>query len=248
VNFVLDTIPPLIVVTSPSLTNKAAYTLAYTVDGGAKTVARSLVEGENKLTISETDLAGNTATKEVTVTLDTMPPLIQISDDAPLFANQTNFVLAYKVDGADKTKRFQLHEGPNALTVQETDAAGNTASADWHVLLDTSAPIGAISVNNGSAFTSGTSVDIALSVTETGSGADAMRYSLDLSGCKPTFSWRLRFRQEQQATILKYRMESPESGFRGEIHFQWPPQITHWRPSRPFYIKMGSGPIISLTI
>ncbi len=50
-----------------------------TVTAGAFSADVTLTEGSNTITASSTDPAGNTASTSVTVTLDTVPPVIQIT-------------------------------------------------------------------------------------------------------------------------------------------------------------------------
>lgn len=65
----LDTTSPLIVSNTqiPTSTNNPNFVVDYTVDGVAKQKSFILVEGENNLSISETDSAGNTAIKEIKI-------------------------------------------------------------------------------------------------------------------------------------------------------------------------------------
>ncbi|MFQ5487862.1 MAG: hypothetical protein ACE5ET_05380 [Gammaproteobacteria bacterium] len=85
-----DTLPPRIAVTSPALTNLAAYTLSgflsetatLIVNGQTVAVAPdlsfqqalTLTEGANTLQVVATDGAGNSALLDFTVTLDSIPP------------------------------------------------------------------------------------------------------------------------------------------------------------------------------
>ncbi|MCF6149532.1 MAG: LamG domain-containing protein, partial [Candidatus Kuenenia sp.] len=70
-----DTTAPVVAIVSPengAVVSSTPIDVTYTVDGGAqKTVSRDLIEGENTITISETDDAGNEGTASITVTLDT---------------------------------------------------------------------------------------------------------------------------------------------------------------------------------
>jgi uncharacterized protein YfaP (DUF2135 family) len=97
--FLVDTIPPVLVLTSPadnSITNNATCTVsgstndasstitALTVNGsvvtvdanGTFTTTVTLTKGENKITIVSTDANGKQSTVTRTVTLDQTPPSI----------------------------------------------------------------------------------------------------------------------------------------------------------------------------
>ncbi|MBI4398398.1 MAG: hypothetical protein HY586_04670, partial [Candidatus Omnitrophica bacterium] len=117
----LDTIAPLVTVTSVTVTNNADYTLEYTVDGVAKQQAVTLVEGENALVITETDEAGNSSTQNFTVTLDTIAPLVTVTSAS--LTNNADYTLEYTVDGIAKQRAVTLVEGENALVITETDEA-----------------------------------------------------------------------------------------------------------------------------
>ena len=74
----LDTTAPVIAVTStiPELTNVRTLTVTYTVDGVEKIRVfgdTELAEGLNHLSITDTDLAGNSANATFDVTVDTSP-------------------------------------------------------------------------------------------------------------------------------------------------------------------------------
>jgi RHS repeat-associated protein len=99
VAFTVDTVPPVITVTAPEndfYTNQADIVISGTVnesatlavDGSAVALGLqhdfthpvTLSEGINTFAIGATDLAGNTATVEITGTLDTVPPLPAVGD------------------------------------------------------------------------------------------------------------------------------------------------------------------------
>jgi len=69
-----DITPPVIEITSPldgAILVSTPVTVRYKADGVKKTKDVDLVEGANTITISETDLAGNTGSAYITVNLDT---------------------------------------------------------------------------------------------------------------------------------------------------------------------------------
>ncbi|MFC2140442.1 hypothetical protein ACFLQ1_01820 [Candidatus Auribacterota bacterium] len=145
VNVILDTIAPVIVITSPddgALVGQAAITSQYTVDGVAKTKDFTLSEGDNTLTIEESDAAGNSSSESIMVSLDSIPPEIVItSPEEGVSLNTSPVLVEYTVDSVAKTKSFDLLEGVNALTIEEVDTVGNMGSATVNVALDTIAPV-----------------------------------------------------------------------------------------------------------
>ncbi|HPS37283.1 MAG TPA: hypothetical protein PLL75_06110, partial [Candidatus Omnitrophota bacterium] len=80
---VLDTTPPGIeVLSGPLFVNRPDFELVYSVEGIEKKESRQLTEGRNVFTLEAADIFGNTAVKNVTVTLDQTPPagLLRIND------------------------------------------------------------------------------------------------------------------------------------------------------------------------
>ncbi|MBM4055129.1 MAG: hypothetical protein FJ264_10770, partial [Planctomycetes bacterium] len=142
----LDTTAPVINIVSPTdgaVVNTNPVTVTYTVDGGSqKTVSKSLTEGKNTITISETDSVGNKGSASITVTLDTAVPVIKIvSPTDGAVVNTSPLTVTYTVDGgSQKTVSRSLTEGTNTVTITGTDSAGNTGSASINVTLDTVAP------------------------------------------------------------------------------------------------------------
>ena len=175
---VLDTVPPLLTIAAPadqSFTNQpnaavngsADEPLATasvnghpaTVNGAAFDVAGiPLSEGANPLTVTATDLAGNSATAGLTLQLDTVPPQVTIGAPvAGLLTNQAQVDLAASVDEpilsaavGDQPAAIDgqnlslaavpLVEGSNTLTVTVHDRAGNPGSASVTVLRDSTPP------------------------------------------------------------------------------------------------------------
>lgn len=98
VNFTIDTVPPVLNITSPadnSITNQTVCTVAgstndttsgavvitvngspVTVENGEFSTTVNLTEGSNTITIAATDTAGKVTTITRTVTLDTIAPVI----------------------------------------------------------------------------------------------------------------------------------------------------------------------------
>lgn len=117
-----------------------------TLDGaGGFSVHASLVEGENFLTVSATDAAGNGASVTRLVIRDTQPPVLTVLeptdgatteadsitvsgtvvDATPVTVTANGVVLA--VVDTTFSGRIALVEGTNTITTTATDAAGNSA-------------------------------------------------------------------------------------------------------------------------
>lgn len=135
---------PEIVILSPennSLTNASSMTVNYTVDGAAKYNDFSLQEGENTLTVSGTNIQGLSASKSVHVLRDSRPPQIVINSPSDNFITEDPHIrIEYTADGEAKFQDYELQEGVNIITVQETDAAGNTGFASISGTLKSKAP------------------------------------------------------------------------------------------------------------
>jgi len=165
-SFTVDTAAPTVTinaVTTP--TNVATQTLTGTMEEGTTVVLTAdtaatfgdvsydtttwscdvtLVEGSNVITATATDAAGNTATAEATIVLDTVAPVVEItspSEDALLNSLEVTIegtatevdevvvggLTAPVVDGAFSII-LTLNEGANSVTATATDAAGNVGS------------------------------------------------------------------------------------------------------------------------
>lgn len=145
----LDTVAPVIVFTSASLTKEANYLLTYTLDGAAKSVQKTLAtEGINLLSVTETDAAGNSTTATYAVTRDTTAPVIVFT--SPVLTKDSSYLLTYTLDGVAKSAQKTLAaEGANLLSVIEADAAGNSTTAAYSVTRDTTLPsMSAVTVSN----------------------------------------------------------------------------------------------------
>ena len=80
---ILDTVPPAVVLdpATPQEITTTSLAMSYTVDGAAKTILfESLIEGENILAITETDLAGNQTIVNWTVMVNTAPWIPAVSN------------------------------------------------------------------------------------------------------------------------------------------------------------------------
>ncbi|WP_210466890.1 Ig-like domain-containing protein, partial [Vibrio crassostreae] len=155
-------------------------TVEYLVDGNWTTTAPVPTEGDNTITVRQTDAAGNTSgSSELTFTLDsTAPdaPQIALNNDSGTLADdfltndgsftvsgtESGAIVEYLVDGEWTTQAPTPSEGANTITVRQTDAAGNTSgSSELTFTLDTQADQGTVTVDNITA-------DDVITVTEQG--------------------------------------------------------------------------------
>ena len=174
---VLDTKAPVITVTSPSenqffnapqVSVKGSIdepVLSLSINGQPADLGSAdfdlpltLTPGLNSIKLIAVDLAGNSATETILVTLDSTPPVVTIT--APISGSITRTAQvtvagaiskAYTtatINGAaiavtDKVFSFtyNLNEGDNTLTVEATDRAGNKGSDAVTVALDTQLPV-----------------------------------------------------------------------------------------------------------
>ncbi|TCV21467.1 Ig-like domain-containing protein [Vibrio crassostreae] len=122
-------------------------TVEYLVDGNWTTTAPVPTEGDNTITVRQTDAAGNTSgSSELTFTLDTTAPdapTLTLDTDSgsaadDFLTNDGSFTVGsteegatveYLVDGNWTTTAPVPTEGDNTITVRQTDAAGNTSGS-----------------------------------------------------------------------------------------------------------------------
>ncbi|MEZ8223987.1 Ig-like domain-containing protein, partial [Vibrio splendidus] len=134
-------------------------TVEYLVDGNWTTTAPVTTEGDNTITVRQTDAAGNTSgSSTLTFTLDTTAPAapaLTLDTDSgsaadDFLTNDGSFTVGgiedgatveYLVDGSWTTTAPVPMEGDNTITVRQTDAAGNASgSSELTFTLDTTAP------------------------------------------------------------------------------------------------------------
>ncbi len=127
---------------------------------GAFTVRVPVGEGTSFITLSATDAAGNTASVVRQVVLDTRPPELAVTAPAEGLATRESSVVVtgtakdvsavtVRVNGvaatvgAEGAFRAEVPlpaDGAATLSIVATDAAGNAAQAERHVVRDTQAP------------------------------------------------------------------------------------------------------------
>ena len=125
-------------------------------DNGAMVASVELLEGLNKVMVSVVDMAGNEASAEVMLTLDTIPPTLRLDSPSEGAWFRTEFVkvIGLVSEGVTITasgETFYADEGmfESTVTLKEeltlvvvtaVDGAGNVASESRLVHLDTAKP------------------------------------------------------------------------------------------------------------
>jgi hypothetical protein len=112
----LDMTPPQIVFSSSGITKDSSYALLYTQDGIPKSQTEALIEGDNTLTVSVSDIFGNQSTGQFTVRLDQTPPMgsILVNRGAVYTTSQDVTVNLSKVSdplSAPDRMRFSVDNG-----------------------------------------------------------------------------------------------------------------------------------------
>jgi len=180
--FTVDTLAPVVDITAPAagltndntplltfnVTDTNAVTNVVKVDGiivanvSGDSLAQ-LADGLHTIRVESTDAAGNIAVPvEVIITVDTTPPVVNITAPANNgFTNDNTPLLSFsvtdtnpganvvKVDGVivanvSGDSLAQLADGSHTVTVDSTDAAGNVGSATATFTVDTVLPVVAI--------------------------------------------------------------------------------------------------------
>lgn len=121
----------------------------------------ALSEGANLITISVTDAAGNRNVREISIYRDTTAPSVSISVSGPRIRSVPSVTVSGNVDLISEvgpvsvtvngepvvvhtdgtfTADVSLVEGVNTITVVATDAAGNSATKEISVTVDSTAP------------------------------------------------------------------------------------------------------------
>ena len=181
----LDVVAPVVTITSPTngtITASASLTLQYTVSDDTATdcniadgASVPLNAGPNSITVVCTDAFGNVGFDSVSVIRDNIAPVVTIvspldgaitnAASVPLnfsVINDYGSVTCNLVDGAP----VPLADGPNTITVNCSDAAGNVGSDSIDVTRDSDPPdLQIIAPLNGS-NTTAPSTTIEFTVTD----------------------------------------------------------------------------------
>jgi RHS repeat-associated protein len=189
-NLTLDTIAPVITISSPldgSVTNQANQSITGMLNEAAEltfngnpvildpdnsfNIPVTLLEGENSFSFVATDSIGNASAQSLTVTLDSIVPIITIispaNDTITTEANQTitgslDSDATLTINGQLVTLNLDnsfdvlvtLAEGGNGYTFEATDAGNNVTTQTLNLILDSIAPvITIISPANGAIVT-----------------------------------------------------------------------------------------------
>ncbi|MFT4049164.1 MAG: hypothetical protein QM648_04915 [Solirubrobacterales bacterium] len=181
-----DTTAPVVTITSPtngSTTTDSSVDVNYTVTDFGGDVTCDLADGEsvpldfgdNTITVSCEDGAGNTGTDSVTVRrLDVTAPVVAITaPTSGTITSDSSVTLHFTVtdDTATTCNRadgdsIALSEGVNTITVVCTDAFGNVGYDSVSVTRDTTAPVVTILSPPDGLLTNQSSVVLNYTVTE----------------------------------------------------------------------------------
>ncbi|MEM7480683.1 MAG: Ig-like domain-containing protein [Acidobacteriota bacterium] len=146
-------------VSDPHLLSVTVNGIAASVSGGSfVALGVPLTEGSNTLTAEATDAAGNRASAGRSVTLDTQPPAVAITDPAPgtVVPGATLSIsgtvadasldrvevggIRATISGETWSASVPLVDGPNTLTAVAFDALGHSRSDSVSVVRDSQAP------------------------------------------------------------------------------------------------------------
>ena len=116
-----------VITTIPEVTNQTRLVVEFKVDGVVQTQSFELIEGVNQIILEAEDSAGNVVERVLTIELDTIPPVILITNDISSVSLIPYLYVEYIIDGEDvRYMTFPLAEGNNAnLRITAMDSAGN---------------------------------------------------------------------------------------------------------------------------
>jgi hypothetical protein len=176
VNITVDTTPPILIITDPEdgyMTNTTPITvvgesepealvwfgnISKTPDqDGSFEFGVDLEEGPNALNFSAVDKAGNRASAGITVILDTVPPMLEVTAPSDEFRTNERRLVVKGITETDAkiavagrpvivagdgnfSVTVTLREGVNRIVIEAEDPVGNTASVTRSVTLDTEPP------------------------------------------------------------------------------------------------------------
>jgi len=142
---VLDTTPPAISINPVQTPTNQNIVLSYSVSDNFSPTDKITVTGDNSpytteglhnVTLTATDLAGNSSSASVSFTIDkTAPVIIITSPQNGAVVEDSPVQLEGTIDGVAFSESRTLNPGENILTKVATDDAGNTASASITVHL-----------------------------------------------------------------------------------------------------------------
>ena len=178
------------------------------VSTGTSHLFAGLQDGDHTIGVQVFDKAGNSATASITVTIDTVSPIISILDPVDGFETTSSTVhcnwtasdatsgvqgYQYRIDGSGWSSMTaatgivltDLQDGGHVLTVMATDRAGNTATSTLNFTTDSFPPI----VDINSVSINGPVGDRTVVIGWTGhdynSGITGYQYRIDGDGWTP---------------------------------------------------------------
>jgi uncharacterized repeat protein (TIGR02059 family) len=178
------------ITTDASITVSAAagdVTRTFSIDGGAAVAAyiAPTSDGAHTVWIYDTDTAGNTASANLTFTLDTQldTPTVDLTHDTgssnsdgitydasiSVSAAAGDVTRTFSVDGGAAVAAYvaPASDGAHTVLISDTDTAGNTASASLGFTLDThiTTPTVALTHDSGSSNSDGLTNDASITVS-----------------------------------------------------------------------------------
>ncbi|WP_256359714.1 VCBS domain-containing protein [Stutzerimonas frequens] len=175
-------------------------TVEYSADGGQTwTDSFSAVEGNNTVSVRQTDVAGNiSGATTVSFVLDTQvaAPTVSLTSDTGVSSSdsitnsgalaiggtEAGATVEYSTDGGNTwTDSFSAVEGSNTVSVRQTDVAGNTSGATTvSFVLDTQVAAPTVSLTNDTGTSGSDSITNSGALTIGGTEAGAtVEYSID---------------------------------------------------------------------
>jgi len=191
----LDTVAPVVSLVSASLTNNPTYALQYSVDG--KTVEESVTlasEGNNTITRTIKDAAGNQTVATWSIKLDTIAPAISAVASSSVEATSANIswttieTATTQIEYGLTTSYGTTTNLLSSLVTQHSQAiTGLTAVATYHYRVISKDSAGNISVSDDMTFTTKeASTTIPVANAQTVSMLEDSSQTITLTGTDPS--------------------------------------------------------------
>jgi hypothetical protein len=196
--------------------SKVVYLQVRDTAGNASSTATDMISLDMTAPTGSASIAGGAtyvASTSVTLTLSATDNMeagvtgMRFSRDGSTWSSWENY-------GVSKSWTLTSGDGTKTVHVEYRDAAGNTVSCTDTVILDEIAPTGTVSIEDGAAWTTASSVTLTLSATDVGSGVTDMRFSHNGSawGAWETYgasrSWTLTSGDGTKSVYAQFRDES----------------------------------------
>lgn len=217
------------VITSGTVVDTGTGVAAFTINGqnvslsnNAFAVTLTLPEGTQEIIYEATDRAGLTSTVRRTVTVDTVPPSLNItsptegleitlpsltvsgtvSDATSGVTSVTVNGTAVPVSGGTFSTTLTLPEGYHTITVTAKDALGNETTATRSVTYDAGAPVITVLAPSDGLVTNQRKVTTSGTVVETGTGVDSFTINgQEVSLTGDSFSADLTLTEGRQSIV-----------------------------------------------